>query len=109
MLKTFMSHFSVCRLAHICPLDNAQKPIRSSHTWECRGLCMRSVDRFAVDIFAAAVLKLLLSENELVLKLMNSEILQTEIRVLYELLYILKNSFRGNKTFKGLQQVRTDA
>ncbi|MEQ2158296.1 hypothetical protein GOODEAATRI_010712, partial [Goodea atripinnis] len=28
----------------------------------------------------------------------------TEIRVLYELMYILNNSFRANKTFKGLQQ-----
>lgn len=39
------------------------------------------------------------------LKLTNSEILQTEVRVLYELLYVLNNSYRGNKTFKGLQQV----
>ncbi|XP_013871943.1 nucleolus and neural progenitor protein [Austrofundulus limnaeus] len=53
----------------------------------------------------ATVLKLLLSENEQVLKLIRSEILQTETRVLYELLYLLNNSFRANKTFKGLQQV----
>ena len=46
-----------------------------------------------------------LVENEKVLKLIRSEILQTEIRVLYELLYILSNSYRGNKTYKGLQQV----
>ncbi|KAM4557762.1 nucleolus and neural progenitor protein [Odontesthes bonariensis] len=44
-------------------------------------------------------------EIEKVLILLRSEIFQTEIRVLYELLYILNNSFRGNKTFKGLQQV----
>uniref|UniRef100_A0A8C6UYH7 Nucleolus and neural progenitor protein-like N-terminal domain-containing protein n=1 Tax=Neogobius melanostomus TaxID=47308 RepID=A0A8C6UYH7_9GOBI len=43
--------------------------------------------------------------NETVLKLIDSEILQTEMRVLYELLYILNNSYRGNKTYKGLQQV----
>uniref|UniRef100_UPI0037E837CD nucleolus and neural progenitor protein n=1 Tax=Semicossyphus pulcher TaxID=241346 RepID=UPI0037E837CD len=49
--------------------------------------------------------KTLLAENEKVLKLIRSEILQTEIRVLYELLYILNNSFKGNKTFKGLQRV----
>ncbi|XP_069010834.1 nucleolus and neural progenitor protein [Embiotoca jacksoni] len=53
----------------------------------------------------AATVKALLLENEKVLKLIRSEILQTEIRILYELLYILNNSFRGNKTFKGLKQV----
>ncbi|XP_073329800.1 nucleolus and neural progenitor protein [Pagrus major] len=49
--------------------------------------------------------KTLLVENEKVLKLLRSELLQTEVRVVYELLYILNNSFRGNKTYKGLQQV----
>ncbi|CAN9497931.1 unnamed protein product [Ophioblennius macclurei] len=44
-------------------------------------------------------------ETEKVLRLVQSRILQTEIRVLYELLYNLHNSFRGNKTFKGLKQV----
>ncbi|XP_026150394.1 nucleolus and neural progenitor protein isoform X2 [Mastacembelus armatus] len=52
-----------------------------------------------------ANVKALLRENEMVLKLICSEVLQTEIRVLYELLYILNNSYRGNKTFKALQQV----
>uniref|UniRef100_A0A3P8STM8 Nucleolus and neural progenitor protein n=1 Tax=Amphiprion percula TaxID=161767 RepID=A0A3P8STM8_AMPPE len=47
----------------------------------------------------------LLGANGTVLQLIRSEILQTEVRVLYELLYILNNSYRGNKTFKGLQQV----
>ncbi|KAM6934059.1 nucleolus and neural progenitor protein-like [Xenentodon cancila] len=47
----------------------------------------------------------LIAENEKVLKLVRSEVLQTEIRVLYELLYILNNSLGGNRTFKGLQQV----
>uniref|UniRef100_A0A3Q1CDT2 Nucleolus and neural progenitor protein-like N-terminal domain-containing protein n=1 Tax=Amphiprion ocellaris TaxID=80972 RepID=A0A3Q1CDT2_AMPOC len=45
----------------------------------------------------------LLGANGTVLQLIRSEILQTEVRVLYELLYILNNSYRGNKTFKGLQ------
>uniref|UniRef100_A0A1A7XGU0 Chromosome 3 open reading frame 17 n=2 Tax=Iconisemion striatum TaxID=60296 RepID=A0A1A7XGU0_9TELE len=53
----------------------------------------------------AAVFKTLLQENSQVLKLLRCNILWTEIRVLYELLYILNNSMRGNKTFKGLQQV----
>ncbi|XP_040913290.1 nucleolus and neural progenitor protein [Toxotes jaculatrix] len=52
-----------------------------------------------------ASVKTLLAENEKVLKLLRSEILQTEVRLLYELLYILNNSYRGNKTFKGLKQV----
>lgn len=64
---------------------------------------------FNVCCFAAAVLKLLLLGNENVLKLIRSPILRTEIRVLYALLYKLTNSFRSNKTFKALQQVRTDA
>nr|XP_046260409.1 nucleolus and neural progenitor protein isoform X2 [Scatophagus argus] len=49
--------------------------------------------------------KSLLVENEKALQLIRSEIFQTEVRVLYELLYILNNSSRGNKTFKGLKQV----
>lgn len=57
--------------------------------------------------FADANIKALLMENEKVLKLIQSELLQTEIRVLYELLYILSNSYSGNKTFKSLKQVRT--
>lgn len=43
----------------------------------------------------------------MVLKLCRSDILQTEVLVLYKLLYVLNNSARGNKTFKGLKQVRT--
>lgn len=58
--------------------------------------------------YADAKVRALLAENETVLKLIGSKILQTEIRVLYELLYILNNSYRGVKTFKGLQQVRAD-
>ncbi|XP_041663317.1 nucleolus and neural progenitor protein isoform X2 [Cheilinus undulatus] len=47
-----------------------------------------------------------MAEIDKVLKLTGSEVLQTEVRVLYKLLYVLNNSFRGNKTFKGLQQVK---
>ena len=60
-----------------------------------------------VAVFPDVNVKALLVENEKVLKLIHSELLQTEIRVLYELLYILNNSYRGNKTFKGLKQVRS--
>uniref|UniRef100_H3C582 Nucleolus and neural progenitor protein-like N-terminal domain-containing protein n=1 Tax=Tetraodon nigroviridis TaxID=99883 RepID=H3C582_TETNG len=52
-----------------------------------------------------ASVKAVLGEKDHVLKLTQSEILQTEIRVLYKLLYILSNSYRGNKTFQGLKQV----
>ncbi|XP_028993306.1 nucleolus and neural progenitor protein [Betta splendens] len=52
-----------------------------------------------------ANVKALLVESTNVLKIINSELLQTEVRVLYQLLYNLENSFRGNKTFKCLQQV----
>ncbi|CAG5865410.1 unnamed protein product [Menidia menidia] len=50
-------------------------------------------------------IKALCMENDKVLQLLRSEIFQTEVRVLYELMYILNNSYRGNKTLKGLQQV----
>uniref|UniRef100_A0A669E358 Nucleolus and neural progenitor protein n=1 Tax=Oreochromis niloticus TaxID=8128 RepID=A0A669E358_ORENI len=53
----------------------------------------------------AADVETLLTESENVLKLVRSEILQTEVRLLYELLYVLNNSSRGNKTFKALKQV----
>lgn len=55
---------------------------------------------------ADVVVKNLLGETEKVLKLYESEVLQTEIRVLYELMYVLNNNYRNNKTFKALQQVR---
>ncbi|CAJ1071345.1 nucleolus and neural progenitor protein [Xyrichtys novacula] len=61
--------------------------------------------RIRFGVTTDAHVKNLLVENEKVLKLMGSESLQTEIRVLYELLYILKNSMRGHQTFRGLQQV----
>ncbi|KAF7666308.1 hypothetical protein LDENG_00111940 [Lucifuga dentata] len=49
--------------------------------------------------------KNVLAENEKVLMLLRSEILQTDIRVLNKLLRILNNSSRGIKTFKALKQV----
>ncbi|XP_058641991.1 nucleolus and neural progenitor protein [Onychostoma macrolepis] len=47
----------------------------------------------------------LLTDCEKVLTLLCSEVLQTEIRVLYELLYVLNNSFRQHKPFRALKQV----
>ncbi|XP_041721665.1 nucleolus and neural progenitor protein isoform X1 [Coregonus clupeaformis] len=49
--------------------------------------------------------KRVLEENEKVLKLLGSRVLQTEIRVLYELLYVLNNSLRQHKPFRILKQV----
>ncbi|KAK7169053.1 hypothetical protein R3I93_005143 [Phoxinus phoxinus] len=47
----------------------------------------------------------LLTDCEAVLTLLCSEVLQTEIRVLYELLYVLNNGFRQHKPFRALKQV----
>ncbi|XP_061774455.1 nucleolus and neural progenitor protein isoform X2 [Nerophis ophidion] len=47
----------------------------------------------------------LLVENGKVLKLLRHNLLQTEVRVLYDLLYNLNNSSRGNKTFRVMKQV----
>ncbi|XP_062312493.1 nucleolus and neural progenitor protein [Osmerus eperlanus] len=44
-------------------------------------------------------------ENIKVLKLLKSQVLQTEIRVLYELLYAFKNAFRQHKPFRVLKQI----
>ncbi|XP_051938599.1 nucleolus and neural progenitor protein [Hippocampus zosterae] len=51
------------------------------------------------------IAKNLLTENDKVLKVLRSTLLQTEVRVLYDLLYNLNNSARGNKTFRVLKQV----
>ncbi|XP_047457031.1 nucleolus and neural progenitor protein [Mugil cephalus] len=67
--------------------------------------CAVSSVRISFSSITGTKVKNLLVENEKVLKLLRSEILQTEIRVLYELLYILNNSYRGNKTLKGVKQV----
>ncbi len=50
----------------------------------------------------------LLADCEKVLTLLCSEVLQTEVRVLYELLYVLNNSFRQHKPFRALKQVGTN-
>lgn len=49
----------------------------------------------------------MIAGNEKVLKLVRSEVLQTEVRLLYELLHVLHNNFRANKTLRALKQVRT--
>ncbi|XP_067301123.1 nucleolus and neural progenitor protein isoform X2 [Pseudorasbora parva] len=51
------------------------------------------------------LIKGLLADCEKVLTLLCSEVLQTEIRVLYELLYVLNNAFRQHKPFRALKQV----
>uniref|UniRef100_A0A3B3VX26 Nucleolus and neural progenitor protein n=1 Tax=Poecilia latipinna TaxID=48699 RepID=A0A3B3VX26_9TELE len=67
--------------------------------------CATSVVRIKVAPETVKLFKDLLLQNDEVLKLLHSKLLQTEIRLLYDLMHILNNSYRGNKTFKGLQQV----
>ncbi|RVE57718.1 hypothetical protein OJAV_G00202030 [Oryzias javanicus] len=54
---------------------------------------------------SALKVKSVIAGNEAVLKLVRSEVLQTEVRLLYELLHVLRNNFRANKTLKALKQV----
>ncbi|XP_027878516.1 nucleolus and neural progenitor protein [Xiphophorus couchianus] len=67
--------------------------------------CATSTVRIEVAPKTVRLFKDLLLKNGEVLKLLHSKLLQTEIRLLYDLMHMLNNSYRGNKTFKGLQQV----
>lgn len=53
------------------------------------------------------LIECLLTDCDKVLTLLCSEVLQTEIRVLYKLLYIVNNSFRQHKPFRAIKQVGT--
>ncbi|CAL8320493.1 unnamed protein product [Merluccius merluccius] len=50
-------------------------------------------------------INLLMKNSDTVLALLGSNILQTEIRVLYELLFVCKNNHGTNLTFRALKQV----
>uniref|UniRef100_A0A3Q2QDW6 Nucleolus and neural progenitor protein n=1 Tax=Fundulus heteroclitus TaxID=8078 RepID=A0A3Q2QDW6_FUNHE len=67
--------------------------------------CATSAVKIQLASRTVRIVKAIQVENDEVLTLLHNKILQTEIRVLYELMYILNNSYRGNKTFKGLQRV----
>ena len=41
-----------------------------------------------------------------VLKLMGGEVLRTEVRVLYEIVYVVNNSLRQHKPFRAVKQVQ---
>ncbi|CAL8342435.1 unnamed protein product [Boreogadus saida] len=56
-------------------------------------------------ILEGADIRWLLKKNDTVLGLLKSHILQTEIRVLYELLFSCKNNHGTNLTFRALKQV----
>ncbi|XP_030198466.1 nucleolus and neural progenitor protein isoform X2 [Gadus morhua] len=56
-------------------------------------------------ILEDADIRWLLKKNDTVLGLLKSHILQTEIRVLYELLFTCKNNHGTNLTFRALKQV----
>ncbi|XP_051564691.1 nucleolus and neural progenitor protein isoform X2 [Myxocyprinus asiaticus] len=61
--------------------------------------------RIAFNASVGILIESLLADCEKVLTLLCSNVLQTDIRVLYELLYILNNSFRQHKPFGALKQV----
>ncbi|KAL0985531.1 hypothetical protein UPYG_G00158140 [Umbra pygmaea] len=65
----------------------------------------RSTVRIPFTISKGTVVKRVLVENDNVLKLLGSNVLQTEIRILYDLLFVLNNSFRQQKPFRALKQV----
>lgn len=74
--------------------------------------CSVCVNVIIISLFfffsgTACKVKSVCAGNETVLKLVRCEVLQTEVRVLYELLHVLHNSFRANKTLQALRQVRT--
>ncbi|XP_028971307.1 nucleolus and neural progenitor protein isoform X2 [Esox lucius] len=64
-----------------------------------------STVRIPFDMSTGTIVKQVLEGNEKVLKLLRSQILQTEIRVLYELLFVLNNSLRQHKPFRVIKQV----
>ncbi|XP_051997885.1 nucleolus and neural progenitor protein-like isoform X2 [Xyrauchen texanus] len=61
--------------------------------------------RVAFNASVGVLIECLLADCEKVLTLLCSNVLQTDIRVLYELLYLLNNSFRQHKPFGALKQV----
>ncbi|KAM4609406.1 nucleolus and neural progenitor protein-like [Polymixia lowei] len=61
--------------------------------------------RIRFDLTTDANVKNLLVQNDKVLQLLQSKVLQTEIRILYELLYVLHNNYGKNKTYRVLKQV----
>ncbi|XP_056611044.1 nucleolus and neural progenitor protein [Triplophysa dalaica] len=64
-----------------------------------------SSSRIAFTDTTGVLIERLLADCKRALTLLCSEVLQTEIRVMYELLYILNNSFRQHKPFRSLKQV----
>ncbi|XP_012692651.2 nucleolus and neural progenitor protein [Clupea harengus] len=67
--------------------------------------CAVSVYRIPFAEDTDTVLQCLVAKSEKFLKLFCSDVLQTEIRVLYEVLYVTNNSSRQQKPFRALKQV----
>ncbi|MCJ8732276.1 hypothetical protein PDJAM_G00209550 [Pangasius djambal] len=61
--------------------------------------------RITFNTRTAAVTEAVLVNCGSVLKLLDSRVLHTEIRVLHEILYVLHNSFRQHKPFRAIKQV----
>ncbi|KAI4885916.1 hypothetical protein NFI96_030890 [Prochilodus magdalenae] len=53
----------------------------------------------------ASTIESVLSHCDVVLKLLGSQVLWTEVRVLYEIVYVVNNSLRQHKPFRALKQV----
>ncbi|XP_030642482.1 nucleolus and neural progenitor protein [Chanos chanos] len=64
-----------------------------------------STSRIAFSATTDDTINCILSACENVLKLLCSEVLQTEVRVLYELTYSVNNSLRQHKPFRAIKQV----
>ncbi|XP_041926657.1 nucleolus and neural progenitor protein [Alosa sapidissima] len=64
-----------------------------------------SVYRIPYSEATDTVVQYVVAKSEKFLQMFCSEVLQTEIRVLYDVLYVINNSFRRHKPFRALKQV----
>ncbi|KAF7709243.1 hypothetical protein HF521_016093 [Silurus meridionalis] len=67
--------------------------------------CATATCRISFDTRTASVTEAVQVQCEGVLKLLDSQVLHTEIRVLREILYVLNNSLRQHKPFRAIKQV----
>ncbi|KAI5621436.1 nucleolus and neural progenitor protein, partial [Silurus asotus] len=67
--------------------------------------CATATCRISFDTRTASVTEAVQVQCEGVLKLLDSYVLHTEIRVLREILYVLNNSLRQHKPFRAIKQV----
>ncbi|XP_017558546.1 nucleolus and neural progenitor protein [Pygocentrus nattereri] len=65
-----------------------------------------STSRIRFDDATASTVEGVVSQAGGVLKLLGSELLRTEVRVLYEIVYVVNNNLRQHKPFRALKQVQ---